>query len=106
MRISRAIPLGTEFVKLAGIAQSTNILNRVNFAAVQNIFPNTATTDPVTGLTNSALVQTPRGTVDLLNGPYNLRGFRPASAADLTSPLAFRSAGLPRQISFGLQLSF
>ncbi len=106
MRISRAIPLGTEFVKLQGIAQSTNILNRVNFAAVQNIFPNTATTDPVTGLTTSALVQTPRGTVDLLNGPYTLRGFRPANASELTSPLAFRAAGLPRQISFGLQLSF
>jgi hypothetical protein len=30
----------------------------------------------------------------------------PTSAAQLTSPLAFRSANPPRQISFGLQLAF
>jgi hypothetical protein len=31
---------------------------------------------------------------------------RPTSAAELSSPLAFRSANPPRQISFGLQLAF
>ena len=72
---------------------------------MQNIFPDTATTD-TTGLTNSALVPTPEGTIDLLHGPFNYKGFVPNGPAQLTDPLAFKTAGIPRQISFGLELAF
>lgn len=106
MRISRDITLNREFgVKLQLIAQATNILNHTNFTSVQNLFPNTAVTNAA-GTTTSALVPTPEGTVDLLNGPYNYKGFRPNGPSQLTDPLAFQSAAPPRQISFGLQLSF
>ncbi len=106
MRISRGIPLKRESpLRLDLIAQSTNILNHTNFTSVQNIFPNTAVTD-ATGLTTSALVQTREGTVDLLNGPYGYKGFRPHGPSELTSPLAFKTASTPRQISFGVEFAF
>lgn len=49
---------------------------------------------------------TPEGNVNLLNGPYNHRGFVPTYAAQLSSPLAFTSANAPRQLSFALQFAF
>ena len=107
MRISRDIILKRDSAfRLQLIAQAENVLNHTNFNRVQNIFPNTAVTDPVTGLTTSAVVPTPEGNVNLLNGPYNYKGFRPNGPSQLTSPLAFQSAAPPRQISFGLELAF
>jgi hypothetical protein len=107
MRISKALYIRRESgLRLDVIAQSTDILNRTNFSAVNNIFPNTAVADPTTGLTTSAVVATQEGNVDLLNGPYRYRGFVPTSAAELAAPLAFRSANNPRQVSLGLQLAF
>jgi len=107
MRISKAIYLKKDStLRLDLIAQATNLLNHTNFSSVSNIFPDTAVVDPATGLTTSALVPTPEGTVDLLHGPYNFKGFVPTSAAELTSPLAFRSANPPREASFALQFAF
>ncbi len=107
MRISRAVALKRDSdLRLNLIAQAANILNHTNFTSVQNIFPNTAVVDPVTGLTTSAVAQTPEGNVDLLNGPYNYKGFKPNGPSQLSDPLAFESAAPPRQISFGLELSF
>jgi hypothetical protein len=107
MRISKALFIKRESgLRLELIAQATNLLNHTNFSSVNNIFPDTASVDPVTKLTTSAVVPTPKGTVDLLHGPYRFKGFVPTSAAELTTPLAFRSANPPRQISFGLQLAF
>jgi hypothetical protein len=106
MRISKAILLKRDStLRLDLIAQAANILNHTNFNKVNNIFPNTAVTNGA-GVTTSALVSTPKGTVDLLNGPYDYRGFAPSSPAELTDPLAFQSAAPPRQISFGLQFAF
>lgn len=106
MRVSRGIALKADSpLRLNLIAQSSNILNHTNFTSVQNIFPNTATTNAA-GVTTSAIVSTPEGNVNLLNGPYNFRGFRPNGATQLTSPLAFKTAAPPRQISFGLELAF
>ncbi|MGA9307159.1 MAG: hypothetical protein WBW31_17275 [Candidatus Sulfotelmatobacter sp.] len=106
MRISRDIPLKADSpLRLRLIAQSTNILNHTNFTSVQNIFPNTAVTNAA-GVTTSAVVATPEGNVDLLNGPYIFRGFRPSGPAQLTDPLAFKTAAPPRQISFGIELAF
>jgi hypothetical protein len=106
MRVSRAIVLKRDSaLRLELIAQAANILNHTNFTSVQNQFPNTAVAN-AEGLTTSALVSTPEGTVNLLNGPYNYKGFKPNGPSQLTDPLAFESAAPPRQISFGLQLSF
>ena len=106
VRISRAIVFGKDLpFRLNLIAQSSNILNHTNFTSVQNIFPNTAVTNNA-GVTTSALVSTPEGTVNLLNGPYNLKGFRPTGPLELSDPLAFKTASSPRQISFGLELAF
>jgi F420-0:gamma-glutamyl ligase-like protein len=73
---------------------------------VNNTFPSTAVVNPSTGLTQSAIVPTGEGNVDLLNGPYRYMGFVPKSAADLSSPLAFQLANPPRQISFALRFVF
>jgi Carboxypeptidase regulatory-like domain len=78
------------------IVEGINILNRVNFNSVQQNFPTVA--GPVT-LANGQVV-------NLLTGPYNLTGFKPTSIGDLSSPLSFQSADLPRQIQFGLKLAF
>jgi hypothetical protein len=107
MRISKAFYIKRESgMRLDVIAQATNLLNHTNFSAVNNIFPNTAVVDPVTGLTTSAEVATPEGIVNLLNGPYRFKGFVPTSADQLAGPLAFRSANPPRQLSLGLQFAF
>jgi hypothetical protein len=107
MRISKAFYLSRDSgLRLDVIAQGTDLLNHVNFSAVSNIFPNSAVPDPVTGLTQSAVVPTPEGTVNLLNGPYRYHGFVPTSASQLSTPLAFASANPPRQVSLALQLAF
>ncbi len=80
-------------MKLDVIAQVQNLLNRTNFAVVNNIFP----ADP-----NFTLP----GGGNLLNGPYNVQGFAPTSVSQLSQPLAFTSAYPPRTISFGLKLGF
>jgi hypothetical protein len=107
LRISKALYIkGESGLRLDLIAQATNLLNRTNFSSVNNIFPDTATVDPVTGMTTSAVVPTPAGMVDLLHGPYRYRGSVPTSAAELSTPLTFGSADLARRVSFGLQLAF
>jgi hypothetical protein len=78
------------------IVEGTNILNRVNFNAVNQNFPNVP--GEVT-LANGQIV-------NLLTGPYNLTGFKPGSLSDLGSPLAYKSADFPRRIQFGLRLAF
>jgi hypothetical protein len=106
MRVSKAVFLKKESaLRLDLIAQATNILNHTNFTRVNNIFPNTAVTNAA-GVTTSALVSTPEGTVDLLNGPYSYKGFVPSGPAQLTDALAFQLAAPARQVSFGLQLAF
>jgi Carboxypeptidase regulatory-like domain len=106
MRLSKGIMLKRDSgLRLELIAQAANILNHTNFTSVQNIFPNTAVTN-AEGLTTSAVASTPEGPVNLLNGPYNYKGFRPNGPSQLSDPLAFATAAPPRQISFGLELSF
>jgi Carboxypeptidase regulatory-like domain len=111
MRISKGFYIRRESsMRLDVIAQATNLLNHTNFSSVSNIFPNTAVVtggNGVTGgVTTSAEVSTPEGIVNLLNGPYRFKGFVPTSADQLASPLAFRSANPPRQLSLGLQFAF
>jgi hypothetical protein len=80
-------------VQLDFIAEAQNILNRTNFAAVNNIFP----ANPAYALPNGG---------NLLSGPYNVRGFAPKSVSQLSQPLAFTSAYPPRYVSVGLKLAF
>jgi outer membrane receptor protein involved in Fe transport len=75
------------------IAQAQNLFNRTNFAAVNDNFP----ADPNYPLPNG-------GT--LANGPYNVEGFKPTSAAQLSTPLAFTAAYPARQISLALRVAF
>ncbi len=105
MRVSRSILLKKDSLFRANlIAQSSNILNHTNFTSVQNIFGVTGSTVPGVP-TTSAIASTVEGNVDLLNGPYNFKGFRPVGLQQGT-PLAFNTAAPPRQISFGLELAF
>ncbi len=83
-RIERAIYFNQERhfgVKLT--AEATNLLNHTNFLAVNNVFP---VGDPV-----------------LSTGPFNLSGNKSLSPAD---PLGFTAASTPRQVQFGLRISF
>lgn len=94
VRVSKAFFLNSDKgVKLTLIAQAQNLLNRTNFAAVNNIMP----ADPNFILPNGG---------NLLSGPYDVKGFAPTSISQLGQPLAFTSAYPPRYISFGLQLGF
>jgi hypothetical protein len=94
LRISKALYLDKERVqKLELMFQAQNLLNRTNFAAVNNILP----ADPNFTLPNGG---------NLLNGPYRSHGFAPSSVSQLGQPLAFSSAYPARYISFGLRMGF
>jgi hypothetical protein len=82
-------------VKVETSITGTNIFNRVNFDRVSDLFDNG---EPLatTGLP-----------FDPLNGPFKgLHGVKPTSPNQITQPLSFSSADLPRQIQFGLRLVF
>ena len=107
MRISRGIVLKRDSpLRIDLIAQSSNLLNHTNFTSVQNIATNPTVTMNAANITTSAIQSTAEGNIDLLNGPYNFRGYRPVGAADVSNTLAFKTAAPPRQISFGLELAF
>jgi hypothetical protein len=101
-------------VKLDFIFNFSNILNITNFLGVNGVFP---------GVTNGVTASQyglPNGG-NLLNGPFTLYGNKAINQAELahgllpngtpagllgSDPLSFVSAGVPRQVQFGLQLSF
>jgi hypothetical protein len=97
LRIQKTLLLARERgIKLNVIAEGTNILNRANFNKVNDVFPAFAGPVQVAG----------GGTVNLATGPYNLKGVVPHSLSELSLPLAFQSADLPRQVQFGLRIVF
>ncbi len=107
MRISRGIVLKKDSpLRIDLIAQSSNLLNRTNFTSVQNIATNPTVTMNANNVTTSAIQSTAEGNIDLLNGPYNFKGYRPVGASAVSNTLAFKTAAPPRQISFGLELAF
>jgi hypothetical protein len=82
-------------VKLDLIATGTNIFNRVNFNRVSDLFDNGLPL-ATTGLP-----------FDPINGPFKgLHGVKPTSPNQITHPLSYSSADLPRQVQFGLRLAF
>jgi outer membrane receptor protein involved in Fe transport len=94
-------------VKVNLIAEGVNILNRVNFNKVWDDFTNPY---PATGFdptVNPVVTFANGSTVNVLTGPYNLKGFKPTNFSQLSGiPLAFIGADTPRQIQFGLQVTF
>jgi hypothetical protein len=95
-------------VKINLIADGVNILNRPNFNKVWDDFTNlnpypsgfNASANPVITFDSGA-------TMNILTGPYKVNGFKPTSYTQLSGhPGAYVSAGTPRQIQFGLQVTF
>jgi hypothetical protein len=95
LRLSKAVYIRHDpDVKVNVIAQAQNLLNRVNFSAVNNVLP----ADPNAPLLNG-------GT--LAAGPYSdIHGIRPADAAHVGSPFMFAAAYPPRYVSLGLRVEF
>jgi hypothetical protein len=91
MRLTKSLYIRRDSgLKLDLLVEGTNVLNRVNFSAVNDMLP-----------ADSAYVL-PNGKT-LGTGPFNVRGVR---ASDPLQPLAFKSAFDPRQIQFGIKLLF
>jgi Carboxypeptidase regulatory-like domain/TonB-dependent Receptor Plug Domain len=88
-------------VHLDFTATATNLFNRVNFNHVSDLF------DIGGGIPANGIVQTADGPVNLLKGPYTgLHGVKPTSPNQITQPLFYSGADLPRQIQLGLILNF
>ncbi len=88
-------------VHLDFTATATNLFNRVNFNRVSDLF------DIAGGIPANGIVQTADGPLNLLTGPYTgLHGVKPTSPSQITQPLFFSGADLPRQIQLGLILNF
>jgi hypothetical protein len=87
-------------VHLDVVVQGTNLLNHVNFNKVNDVFD-------INGIPANGIVQTARGPLNLLTGPFTgLHGVVPTNASQLNAPLFYSSADVPRQIQFGLKLAF
>jgi len=87
-------------VRMDVIVQGTNLLNHVNFNKVNDVFD-------INGIPANGIVQTARGPLNLLTGPFTgLHGVVPTNASQLNAPLFYSSADVPRQIQFGLKLAF
>ena len=79
--------------------EGTNLLNRVNFNHVNDVFD-------INGF-SSAVPLPNGGTLNLFTGPYTgLHGTVPTNVSQLQQPLFFSSAAAPRQIQFGVKLMF
>ena len=84
-------------------AAATNLFNRVNFNRVSDQFDINGVGTPGCPF----CVTTADGPLNLLTGPYTgLHGVKPTSRSQITSPLFYSGADLPRQIQLGLILNF
>jgi hypothetical protein len=101
MNLQKAIYINRDRgVRLNLIAQATNLLNRINFNHVNDAFD-------VNGIGANGTVQTADGPINLITGPFTgLKGVKPTSASQLTSPLFYSQADSPRQVQFGLRVAF
>jgi hypothetical protein len=95
-------------MKINLIADGVNIFNRANFNKVWDDFTNlnpyasgfNPNANPVITFDNGA-------NLNLLTGPFKVNGFKPTSFTQLSGhPGAFVSASTPRQVQFGLQVTF
>jgi hypothetical protein len=89
------------------IAEGTNILNRANFNKVWDQFLSPYPAAGFDSSVNPVVTFANGSAMNMLTGPYNLKGFAPAAASQLNGqPLAFVGADNPRQAQFGLKLVF
>jgi hypothetical protein len=109
MSLKRGFTLSERF-RMEFSVNFSNILNHVNFTGVDGIMSqNTFTAQNAT-----AAPLLDGSTVNLTSGPYNFHGFKSFDQIEKTTPgltlgtdpLSFVSAAVPRQIQFGLRLSF
>lgn len=101
MNLQKAVYINRDRgVRLNLIVQAINLLNHVNFNHVNDVFD-------LDGIPANGIVQTARGPLNLITGPFTgLKGMKPTSASQLTDPLFFSQADVPRQVQFGLRLAF
>jgi hypothetical protein len=101
MNFQKAIYINREHnVRLNLVAQAVNLLNHVNFNHVNDVFD-------LNGIPANGIVQTAGGPLNLITGPFTgLHGVKPTSASQLTNPLFYSQADIPRQVQFGLRLAF
>jgi hypothetical protein len=87
-------------VKVNLSAIGTNLFNRVNFDRVSDEFD-------IDGIGPNGVVQTADGPVNLITGPFTgLHGVKPTNPSQITQPLFYSAANLPRQLQFALKLVF
>jgi len=110
MRFNKDIHLSrtNEAVRLGFSVVAANLFNHTNFTGVNGIFPVGSAADPrVTAFPITDVSGNVLQTVNLLNGPYNLHGFKARDFGVPGSiPLAFNSADVSRQVVLGLRVSF
>jgi hypothetical protein len=101
MNLQKAVYINRDRgVRLNLIVQAINLLNHINFNHVNDVFD-------LNGIPANGIVQTARGPVNLITGPFTgLKGMKPTSASQLNDPLFFSQADVPRQVQFGLRLAF
>src|SRR6266481_6344950 len=97
MNLQKALYINREHgVHLNLTVQATNLLNRINFNHVNDVFD-------LNGIPANGIVQTANGPVNLITGPFTgLHGRVPTNPSQLTQPLFYSSADVPRQVQFGL----
>ena len=101
MNLQKAIYINREHnVHLNLTVQAVNLLNHVNFNHVNDVFD-------LNGIPQNGIVNTARGPLNLITGPFTgLKGMKPTSVNDITNPLFFSQADVPRQVQFGLRIAF
>ncbi len=101
MNLQKALYINREHgVHLNLTVQATNLLNRINFNHVNDVFD-------LNGIPANGIVQTANGPVNLITGPFTgLHGRVPTNPSQLTQPLFYSSADVPRQVQFGLRMAF
>ena len=108
MRFQKSLFISRERgTKVDVIVEGTNILNTVNFNKVWDQFRSPY---PATGFdpaVNPVVTFANGTTLNMLKGPYNLKGFVPTNKNQLAdTPLAFVGVDAPRRIQFGLRIAF
>ena len=101
MNLQKAIYVNRDRgVRLNLTVQASNLLNRINFNHVNDAFD-------INGIPANGIVQTAQGPLNLISGPFTgLHGVRPTSVNQLTNPLFYSQADVPRQVQFGLRVAF
>lgn len=98
---------GDQGFRIDLIVEGTNILNTVNFNKVWDQFRSPYPASGFDPNINPVVTFANGSSVNMLKGPFNLKGFVPTSKNQLAdTPLAFVGVDSPRRIQFGLRVAF